>query len=95
MVFKILIQNTDHGAFQNTDLAAIQGFGMGSNRRVGIVLDKVIGFAAHDCFRISDQRGTFLTPRQTGQQIDISVQQHLIEFTKPSIDIFIFPAGIL
>ena len=55
MVFKVLIQNTDHGAFQNTDLAAVQGFGMGSNRRVGIVLDKVIGFAAHDCFRISDQ----------------------------------------
>ena len=94
IVFQILVQGTDHCAVQHTDFTFIQSSGIRGNVAIYIVLNQVIGFFTHYSIRIADYFGTVFSPRQTGKQINLAIEKHLIKITKLPIDIFIFPASI-
>ena len=58
------------------------------------MLDKVIRLVTHRGFGITDHGGTFLLPRKTCQQVDISAEKHLIQIIVLAVDILVLPARI-
>ena len=59
------------------------------------MLYKIVVFAAHDRFRITDQRSAFLAPGKACQKIYFPIKQHLVKVTESAVNIFVFPPGIL
>ena len=88
------MQRIHEGAFHDADLFAFQSYRIRADLRVLLMLYQIIGFMSHGIIRISDQTGPFLLEGKPCQQIDLSIQQHLIQIGKRAIDIIIFPTGV-
>ena len=94
MVVEVLLQNADHSTVQYTDCVSVQRFRISVDRSVCVMLNEIIGLAAHDAVRIADQCGAFFTPGKTGQQIDLTLQEHLIQVSVTAVHIFVLPACV-
>ena len=91
---EILIQHADHGAFQHADLPSVQGGGIRRDLRNAVVLQQVVGFAAHDLIRVPHLIRPLLAVGKACQQVHVSVQEHLVDAAEISVNIFVLPAGI-
>ena len=94
MVVKVLLQNADHSTVQYTDCVSVQRFRISVDRSVCVMLNEIIGLAAHDTIRITDPCSAFFTPGKTGQQINLTVQEHLIQVSVTAVHIFVLPACV-
>ena len=88
------IQHSDHGTVQHTDPFAGQALKISRYIRIIIVLYQVVGFITHRCIRKTNHIRTILSPGKPCQKINLSVQQHLIQFPKAAVNILILPAGV-
>ena len=90
-----LVQYAAHGAVQYADALSVESGRISRDFRICIVFNQIIGFAAHDSVRISDNIFPFFSVSQTCKQINLPIQKHLIQIAESAVDIFILPACIL
>ena len=89
-----MIQRFHDGTFHDTDLFSFQCLRIRSDFRISLMLYQVVGLVSHCRFRIADQTDPVFFSGKACQQINLTVQQHLIQIRKGSVNIIVFPAGI-
>ena len=58
------------------------------------MLYKIIGFVAHRSIRIANNINPVLLLRKAGQEVDLSIEKHLVQITELTVYILILPACV-
>ncbi len=94
MLVEEFSQRLHDGAVQHADFLAVQrGVGRG-DPIVLAVLHHVVGFAAHGEIGVADDAEAFFLFRQTRQEVDMSVHEHLVKLGKTAVNVFVLSAGV-
>ena len=89
------LERAYHRAVQYANLFPGKGGKRRGDAVVGAVFHHIVGFAAHRSLGVADDALPLLRFRQPRQEVDFSVQEHLVQFGKAAVDIFVFPARVL
>ena len=87
-------QHLHDGAVQSADPHPVQRVIRRGDSVVLTVFDHVVGFAAHRELRVADDADSAFRLREPCQEIDLTVQEHLVKIGESAVDILVLPACV-
>lgn len=87
-------QHLHDGAVQSADPHPVQRVIRRGDPVVLTVFDHVVGFAAHRELRVADDADSAFRLREPCQEIDLTVQEHLVKIGESAVDILVLPACV-